>query len=82
LAGAAPKAKTKSSQIQQNPAKPAQRKSKKKAWISLDFLVRIEPFQSVAATPCGKKFFSRPFLAKAFGHRRASLATGTRYHEF
>jgi hypothetical protein len=59
--GAAAKAKTKLSQIQQNPAKPAQRKSKKKAWISLDFLVRIKPFQWVAATPWAKKFFSRSF---------------------
>jgi hypothetical protein len=59
--GAAAKTKTKLSQIQQSPAKPAQRKSKKKAWISMDFLVRIKPFQWVAATPCGKKIFSRSF---------------------
>jgi len=31
-------AKTKYSQIQQNPAKPQQNKSKEKAWISLDCL--------------------------------------------
>jgi hypothetical protein len=82
-AGAAAKAKTKLSQIQQNPAKPAQRKSKKKAWISLDFLVRIKPFQGVAATPVAKKSFPVPFprqgpLAIAALHS----ATGSRYHEF
>jgi hypothetical protein len=27
-------------------------------WISLDSLVRIEPFQRVTLTPQGKKFFS------------------------
>jgi len=43
--------KPKYSQIQQNPAKPEQRKSKEKAWISLDCLVRIEHFQRVALTP-------------------------------
>jgi hypothetical protein len=32
-------------QIFPNPAKPSQRKSKKKAWFSLDFLRRNEPFQ-------------------------------------
>jgi predicted component of type VI protein secretion system len=56
-------ANSKSSQIQQNPAKPGQRKSKKKAWICLDFLVRIEPFQSVALTPGPKKSFAPPFPA-------------------
>jgi hypothetical protein len=82
-AGAAAKAKTKLSQIQQNPAKPAQRKSKKKAWISLDFLVRIKPFQGVAATPVAKKSFPVPFprqgpLAIAALHS----ATRAWYHEF
>jgi hypothetical protein len=38
-------------QIQPNPAKAGQRKSKKKACFSLDFLCRIEPFQWVALTP-------------------------------
>jgi hypothetical protein len=50
-------AESKSSQIQQNPAKPGQKRSKKKAWISLDFLVRIGPFQRVMLTPLGKKIF-------------------------
>jgi hypothetical protein len=49
------------SQIQQSPAMPSQRKSKKKAWISLDFLVGIEPFQWVIVTPQGKKSFLAPF---------------------
>jgi hypothetical protein len=35
--------------------------SKKKAWNSLDSLVRNQPFQSVVATPWAKKFFSFPF---------------------
>jgi predicted component of type VI protein secretion system len=56
-------ANSKSSQIQQKPAKSGQRKSKKKAWICLDFLVRIEPFQSVALTPWAKKSFAPPFSA-------------------
>jgi hypothetical protein len=38
-------ARAKSSQIQQNPANAEQRKSKEKGWISLNPLVRIEPFQ-------------------------------------
>jgi hypothetical protein len=54
-------ANSKFSQIQQNLAKPEQNPSKKKAWISLDSLVRIEPFQWVAPTPRAKKFFSRSF---------------------
>src|ERR1700728_1587055 len=47
-------AESKLSQIRQSPAKPRQRKSKKKAWISLDFLGGIEPFQSVMLTPQAK----------------------------
>jgi len=35
---------------------PRQRKSKKKACISLDWLRRIEPFQGLAPTPPGKFF--------------------------
>jgi hypothetical protein len=31
--------------------------SKEKAWISLEFLVRNEPFQWVVATPRAKKVF-------------------------
>jgi hypothetical protein len=48
-------AESKLSQIRQSPAKPGQRKSKKRAWISFDFLGGIEPFQSVMLTPPGKK---------------------------
>jgi hypothetical protein len=44
-------ADSKFSQIQQNRAKPEQNRSKKKAWICLDSLFGIEPFQRVAATP-------------------------------
>jgi uncharacterized protein YfdQ (DUF2303 family) len=44
-------ADSKSSKIQQSPDKAGQRQSKKKAWILLHFLVRIEPFQGVAPTP-------------------------------
>jgi hypothetical protein len=44
--------------IQPSPAAPSP-KSKKKAWICLDSLVRIEPFQRVALTPQGKKSWSR-----------------------
>jgi hypothetical protein len=49
--------RAKSSQIQQNPADAEQRKSKEKGWISLNPLVRIEPFQRVALTPKGKNLF-------------------------
>jgi hypothetical protein len=58
-------ADSKLNQIQQNPATPGQRESKEKAWISLDSLVRIEPFQGVALTPQGKKLFPAPFPAAA-----------------
>jgi hypothetical protein len=56
-------ANSKFGQIQQNPAKPGQRKSKKKALIPFDFLVGIEAFQSVALTPWAKKSFAPPFSA-------------------
>jgi hypothetical protein len=52
-------ANSKSIKIQQNAAKPEQRKSKEKAWIVLDFLVRNEPFQRVAPTPQGIFSFFR-----------------------
>jgi hypothetical protein len=56
--------KSKFSQIQPNPAKPSQRISKKNTWISLDSLVRNEPFQSVMLTPWGKKdSFASPSFA-------------------
>jgi hypothetical protein len=51
-------------QIQQNPAKSGQagpKKIKEKARISLNPLCRIEPFQSVALTPQGKKIFCLAF---------------------
>jgi hypothetical protein len=57
-------AESKLSQIRQSPAKPGQRKSKKRAWISFDFLVRIEPFQRVMLTPWAKKFFCLRLAAK------------------
>jgi hypothetical protein len=66
-------ANSKFGQIQQNPAKPSQRKSKKKALIPFDFLVRIETFQSVALTPRAKKIFClSPFSARALLPGRAS----------
>jgi hypothetical protein len=56
-------ANSKSSKIQQSPAEPEQRKSKEKAWILLDFLVRNELFQGVAPTPQGIfSFFRIPWL--------------------
>jgi hypothetical protein len=50
-------------QIEPSPAKPSQgrAKKKKKAWISLDFLVRIEPFQRVMLTPWGKRILLLSF---------------------
>jgi len=51
-------AESKLSQIRQSPAKAEQRKSKKKALISFDFLVRIEPFQRVMLTPWAKNSFA------------------------
>jgi hypothetical protein len=51
-------ARSKFFKIRPSRAKFQQRKSKKKAWISLDSLVRIERFQWVAATPPGKKNLS------------------------
>lgn len=44
-------ANSKFSQIEQNLAKPEQNGTKKEAWISLDSLLRIEPFQGLAPTP-------------------------------
>jgi hypothetical protein len=57
-------AESKLRQIRQSPAKPGQRKSKKRAWISFDFLVRIEPFQRVMLTRWAKKFFCLGLAAK------------------
>jgi hypothetical protein len=53
-------ANSKFSQIEQSPANAEQNPSKKKAWISLDFLVGNEPFQWVALTPGAKKSFLSP----------------------
>jgi hypothetical protein len=50
------------SQIRQSPAKPGQRKSKKKALIRLDFLCRFASFQGVTLTPKEKNSFPAPFL--------------------
>jgi hypothetical protein len=55
-------AESKLSQIRQSPAKAEQRKSKKKALISFDFLVRIEPFQRVMLTPWAKNSFASSSL--------------------
>jgi hypothetical protein len=51
-------AKSKFSQIQPNRAAPEQNLTKKKAWFSLDFLVRFEPFQGLALTPWPENLFS------------------------
>ena len=52
------KAKSKFSQAGPNWPKPGQIFPRKKAWISLDSLVRNEPFQGVALTTGQKIFFS------------------------
>jgi hypothetical protein len=46
--------KSEFSQTGQSPATLGQSEAKEKAWISLDFLCGIEPFQRVALTPWGK----------------------------
>jgi hypothetical protein len=51
-------AESKFIQIQQSLAKAQPRQSKEKVWISLDSLVRNEPFQWVIVTPWAKKSFS------------------------
>jgi hypothetical protein len=48
---------SKSSQIQQSQHKSEPNFSKKKALISLDLLVRFEPFQGVVVTPWAKKVY-------------------------
>jgi hypothetical protein len=78
-----PKARPKCFKNQPSPAKPEQAKQKTKARISLDSLVRIEPFQWVALTPKAKKSFSGFFSAAGLrSPGRASSATGRRYHDF
>jgi hypothetical protein len=54
---------SKFNQIEQSRANAEQNPSKKKAWISLDFLVGNEPFQWVALTPGAKKSFLSPLPA-------------------
>jgi hypothetical protein len=71
---AAFQARSKFSQIQPSQARASQRESKKKAWISLDSLVRIEPFQWVIATPHGKNSLLAPFPPLAFAP--AMISTG------
>jgi hypothetical protein len=58
----------KSSQARTNPGKANQRK---KAWISLDSLGGIEPFQWVIVTPEGKKSFLAPFPRNRPSYSRA-----------
>jgi hypothetical protein len=60
-------ANSKFSQIEQSPANAEQNPAKKKAWISLDFLVGNEPFQWVALTPGAKNPFSLLSLPRG-GH--------------
>jgi len=50
-AAAVAQAKSKFSQAGPNSPKPSKDNQRKKPWISLDFLVRIEPFQRLAPTP-------------------------------
>jgi hypothetical protein len=59
--------------IQPSRATPKQRDSKKKAWISLDSLGGIEPFQAVALTPWGKKSWSRSIPSQLASHIRLSF---------
>ena len=59
-------AKSKSNQAYPNPPKPGQRTSKKKAWIPLDRLVQIKPFQRVATTPQAKGLFCSLVCAHAW----------------
>jgi hypothetical protein len=56
-------AKSKFSQIWPSRPKLKPNFSKEKAWISLDFLVRNEPFQAVIVTPRAKKSFFAPLPA-------------------
>jgi hypothetical protein len=75
-------ARAKSNQIQQCPAKPEQRKSKKIGLDSLSSLVRIERFQGVMLTPGAKDSFSAPFRAGGGYAKQASLVDWPRYHDF
>jgi hypothetical protein len=72
-------AESKLSQIRQSPAKAEQRKSKKKALISFDFLVRIEPFQRVMLTPWAKEFFYVFLLSVALGAGRSGRASSVNH---
>jgi hypothetical protein len=59
-------AKSKFSQIEQSRPTFQPNFSKNKAWISLDSLVRNEPFQGVIATPPAKKSLFAPSLPVRF----------------
>jgi hypothetical protein len=71
-------ANSKFSQIEQSPANAEQNPAKKKAWISLDFLVGNEPFQWVALTPGAKKSFLSPFLPRGGHSGRIAIARSHR----
>jgi hypothetical protein len=71
-------ANSKFSQIEQSPANAEQNPAKKKAWISLDFLVGNEPFQGVALTPGAKKSFLSPFLPRGGHSGRIAIARSHR----
>jgi hypothetical protein len=78
-------ANSKFSQVQQNPAKPGQRQSKKKALIPFDFLGRIEAFQSVAVTPWAKNLLlllSRPLGRPARTRLLRRLSKDTMISDF
>jgi hypothetical protein len=57
-------AQSKFSQIQQNLAKPGQRRSKNKLGFPWILLVRIERFQGVAPTPWPENIFWPPLSAE------------------
>jgi hypothetical protein len=67
----------------QNPAKSGQARAKSIKEKALDFLFRIEPFQSVAATPAAK--ILSPLLPLRVGLPRSwalHSATSPLYHGF
>jgi hypothetical protein len=60
----------KSSKIPPSPLKENQRKKLGFPWISLS---ELSPFNGLQRPLVAKNSFPAPFLAKAFGHRRASF---------
>jgi hypothetical protein len=64
--------------IQPSPATPSQRKSKKKAWISLDSLGGNEPFQRVIVTPRAKNLSRLHSLAIGLEQLALSLPAAAR----